>query len=198
LRAIRIALVLTSALGVVSSAADAQRAVPDGRLAAGTLSFDGRATVGDFTGTTTAVSGRMTGGDLSAVRGWVEAPVKTLVTGNRKRDRDLNKSMESDRYPTIRFDLSSVLPGAVRGDTADVRLVGTFTLHGVERADTTPATVVLGGDRIRVRGRTPLNLKDYRIGGLSKGLGMLRMEEEILVHLDLTFAAAPPAGTAAR
>jgi hypothetical protein len=44
------------------------------------LSFEGRASVGDFTGTTTAVTGEMTGGpDLSAVRGWVEAPVTTLI-----------------------------------------------------------------------------------------------------------------------
>src|SRR5687768_503542 len=85
--------------------------IPDGRVKAGTLSFDAYASVGDFTGTTSAVSGEMTGGpDLGAVRGWVEAPVKTLKTGNGKRDRDLNKSMESDKYPTIKFDLTGVTP----------------------------------------------------------------------------------------
>ncbi|MGH7525171.1 MAG: hypothetical protein ACREMX_00545, partial [Gemmatimonadales bacterium] len=63
----------------------AQRAVPSGAVREGVLSFDGRATVGDFTGTTGTITGEMTGGaDLSAVRGWVEAPVNTLVTGNRK------------------------------------------------------------------------------------------------------------------
>ena len=42
----------------------------------------------------------MTGGPtLADVRGFVEAPVNTLVTGNGKRDKDLNKSMESDKYP---------------------------------------------------------------------------------------------------
>jgi len=40
-----------------------------------------------------------------------------------------------------------------------------------------------------VRGATPLNLKDYRIGGLSKLAGMLKMDDKILVHIDLTFAA---------
>jgi hypothetical protein len=39
-----------------------------------------------------------------------------------------------------------------------------------------------------VRSDFPLNLKDYRIGGLSKMLGMLKMSEEIEVHVDLTFA----------
>src|SRR5919112_28525 len=74
--------------------------ISKGRVISGTLSFDGHATVGDFVGKTTSVTGEMTGGpDLSRVRGWVQAPVKTLVTGNNRRDRDLNKSMESDKYP---------------------------------------------------------------------------------------------------
>lgn len=43
---------------------------------------------------------------------------------------------------------------------------------------------------IRVRGQTPLNLKDYGIGGLTKMLGMLKMHEEIVVHVDLVFGSA--------
>ena len=84
--------------------------LPEARVVSGTLSFDGYATVGDFTGTTADVTGEMSGGALAEVRGWVEAPVKSLKTGNGRRDRDLNKSMESDRYPTIRFELSRVTP----------------------------------------------------------------------------------------
>src|ERR1044071_4343403 len=92
--------------------ARAQRPIPSGTIRTGSLSFDGQATVGDFTGTTTTVTGEMTGGaSLAAVRGWVEAQVKTLATGNSRRDKDLNQSMESDTYPAIRFDLADVLPG---------------------------------------------------------------------------------------
>src|SRR3954464_6048117 len=81
--------------------------IPNGRLASGTLSFDGKATAGDFTGTTNSVTGQLTGAaDLGGVHGWVEAPVESLKTGDRKRDKDLNKSMESNQYPTLRFELS--------------------------------------------------------------------------------------------
>ena len=53
-----------------------------GQVAEGSLSFDGRANVGRLTGTTTTVSGEMSGGPaLAAVRGWVESPVGTLKTG---------------------------------------------------------------------------------------------------------------------
>jgi polyisoprenoid-binding protein YceI len=183
---------LLTALAVLAAGelhAQMPQPIPDGAVREGTLSFDGRATTGVFTGTTSTVRGEMTGGgSLSEVRGWVEAPVSTLVTGNGHRDKDLNKSMASDLYPTIRFDLTGVTPGADRGDTADVVLQGRLSIHGVTREASIPATVVTYPDAIRVRGETPLSLKDYKIEGLSKLMGMLKMYDKIVVRLDLRFA----------
>lgn len=168
--------------------ARAQMAVRDGELKEGVLSFDGRATMGDFVGTTSTVTGRMTAGsDLSTVRGWVEAPVNTLKTGNGRRDRDLNKSMESDKFPTMRFDLGGVVPGVSRGDTTAVTLSGALTIHGVKRDVTMPATVLSQAGAIRLRSSFPLNLTDYEIGGLSKMLGLLKMHPDIVVHVDVLF-----------
>jgi polyisoprenoid-binding protein YceI len=174
----------------------AERTIPNGTLRRGTLSFDGRATAGNFTGTTSTVTGAMYGGGLSEVRGWVEAPVRTLATGNQRRDRDLNKSMESGKYPTIRFELIGVAAPHTARDSMNVVLHGRFIIHGQTRDARVPATVVFHHEGIRVRGETTLNLKDYRIGGLSKALGMLKMDEEIVVHLDLMFGSdsSPEAG----
>jgi len=173
----------------------AQLAIPAGSVREGVLSFDGRATAGAFTGTTTTVTGEMTGGSLSEVRGWVEFPVNTLKTGNHRRDRDLNKSMESKKYPTVRFELIGVKTTDASSDSLPVTLQGRFIIHGMTRDVSVPADVRLGRDGVRVRGTTPLNLKDYEIGGLTKMLGMLKMHEEIVVHVDLVFApAAAPAG----
>ena len=60
-------------------------------------------------------------------------------------------------------------------------------------SDFTNAVPVAPG-KLLVRGDTPLNLKDYKIGGLSKLLGTLKMDEHIVVHVDLTFG--PPSGAA--
>jgi polyisoprenoid-binding protein YceI len=186
----RIALIAALAL-LPSRTVKAQQAIGSGTVESGTLSFDGHATLGDFTGTTTTITGEFTGGaDLAAVRGWVEAPVNTLVTGNGKRDTDLNKSMESDKYPTIRFDLEGVTAHAVHGDTTDVTLSGQFTIHGVKRSVDLQGRVIMAGERIRVLADTPMNLKDYQIGGLSKMLGMLKMSEHIEVHIEVVFKTA--------
>lgn len=163
--------------------------IPAMRVVEGSLSFDGHATVGDFTGTTTTVRGETMGAErIDLVRGWVEAPVKSLDTGDRKRDRDLNKSMESDRHPTMRFELTGVTPERVTGDSATARLQGKLTLHGVTRDVVLPARLLLEGARLRVRSEFPVDLGDYEIGGLSKMLGVLRMQEGIEVWVDLLFA----------
>ena len=177
------------ALGLWPAPVPAQSAHPvgNGTVAEGTLTFDGRASAGDFTGTTSNVTGEMKGAEgIEGVRGWVEAPVATLKTGNDRRDRDLNKSMESDKYPAMRFDLDGVTVSGT-GDSVPVTLKGRLTIHGVERPVELPASVVLGADKVHVHSDFPLNLKDYKIGGLTKLMGMLRMYEDIKVHVDVTF-----------
>lgn len=189
-------LCLVSATAVLAAdpgGASAQAgAIPPGVVSEGTLSFDGHATAGDFVGSTSSVHGEMTGGPtLADVRGWVEAPVAALATGNGHRDRDLRKSMESAKYPTMRFDLHGVEPAAASADSATVTLRGALAIHGVTRDVSLPGEVRRAGERIRLHSDFPLVLTDYKIGGLSKMLGMLKMDEHIVVHVDLTFAPAP-------
>lgn len=165
-----------------------QAPIPAGTVAAGVLSFDGRATAGDFTGVTSTVSGSMEGAaGLASVRGWVEAPVNTLKTGNNRRDRDLNKSMESEKYPAIRFELERVEPGEGAPDSLPVTLHGRMLIHGETLAVSLPSLLTFSDQGIRVRTTFPLNLKDYKIGGLSKALGLFKMYPDIVVHVDVTF-----------
>jgi polyisoprenoid-binding protein YceI len=169
-------------------AAAQQLPIPGGTITEGRLAFDGRATVGDFTGVTTTVTGAMTGAAaLALVSGWVAAPVASLQTGKARRDRDLNKSMESERYPELRFELTQVEPGAGTPDSLPALLHGRLILHGVSREVALPATLSLDDQGVRVRSDFPVNLKDFEVGGLSKMLGLLKMDEHIVVHVDLRF-----------
>ncbi|HWB42416.1 MAG TPA: YceI family protein [Gemmatimonadales bacterium] len=186
----RLVVVLAALAGAPSAlAAQLDGPIPPLRLVSGRLSFDGHATAGDFTGTTTAVSGATAAADsLGLVEGWVEAPVKSLETGNGKRDRDLNKSMESDRHPTMRFELSGATEEGSEADTALVRLRGKLTLHGVTRAVSPLGRLWKAGDSLHLRTGFPLDLGDYEVGGLSRMMGMLRMSEDIEVRVSLVFA----------
>ncbi|HEU5040598.1 MAG TPA: YceI family protein, partial [Gemmatimonadales bacterium] len=169
--------------GAAPAAPQLDRPVAAGQVATGALSFDGHASVGDFTGTPSEATGEITSGpDLVDVRGWVAAPVRSLETANKKRDRDLDRSMESDKYPAIRLELSGVTPAGGMADSAAATLGGRMLIHGVAREVSLPAEIRPTGQEIRVRSDFPLDLQDYEIGGLSKLLRMLRMQEEIEVH----------------
>jgi polyisoprenoid-binding protein YceI len=67
-------------------------------------------------------------------------------------------------------------------------LLGVMTIHGVTRDVSLPGIVRREGEEIHVHSDFPLDLTDYKIGGLTKLLGMLKMEEHIEIHVDVTFA----------
>jgi polyisoprenoid-binding protein YceI len=185
-------MLLSSVLAFRSGAA--QEAAPEitSALHSGTLSFVGHATVGDFVGSTSHVSGAFTG-DLATARGWVEASVATLVTDNDRRDRDLRAAMEVDTYPTMRFDLDSAVTVSSREDDGgafDVLLHGRLAIHGVTRVVELPAAVSRRGDTLQVNAVFPLDVTDYRVGGLKKLFGILRMRRQIEVRADLRFVRA--------
>jgi polyisoprenoid-binding protein YceI len=165
----------------------AQQAWPSADVRRATLSFDGKSTLGDFTGTTTEVRGQMTGGAaLPDVRGWVEAPVRSLKTGNDRRDRDLVKTMQADIFPNIRFELDGVSVEWQRGDSAGVVLDGKFVIHGVSRPEKLRATVLRGAEGIRLTTTHPMNLHDYKIDKLTRFL-VFKMQPDIVVHVEVVF-----------
>ena len=163
--------------------------VPNAPLSRGTLAFDADATLGAFTGTTSTMTGHLAGASaLAGVRGWVQAAAVSLTTHNGHRDRDMASSLEIPKYPIIRFDLDSVTPGEVSGDSTRVTLYGKFTIHGQVRAAKVTGWAWPRPNGARFRGATPMNVKDYGVGGLSKMLGILKMNEMITVRIDVEFA----------
>ena len=187
-------LAISLCLAGPATQASAQRSVPSGGLSSATLSFDGHANVGDFVGTTHEATGSETGGSsVDSVHGWVEAPVATLATGNDRRDRDLRKTMQVDKYPTMRFELerAETADAGAGADSVAAVLHGKLTIHGVTRDVDIPAGLVFTTSDVRVRGSIPLALTDYKVSGLTRFLGILAMDEHIVVHIDVSFAFTP-------
>jgi polyisoprenoid-binding protein YceI len=188
------ALMLALALLAPVSLAQAQRTISGGGVVRGSLSFDAKATLGAFTGTTSAVTGSISGGaDVREVRGHVEAPIPSLKTGNGLRDKDMMKAMDADSFPTMRFELQGVSLQHEAGDSAVVTLSGQLTIHGVKRDVAVPALVRYGKDGVQVTGTFPLNVRDYGVTRLSRMLGAFKMNPDIVVHLDVVFG--PGAGS---
>ena len=88
-----------------------------------------------------------------------------------------------------------------RGDTSDstaLTLNGKLMIHGVTKTVALPGWVQLSGSQVRVRSDFPLKLKEYGIKGLSKMLGVLKMYDDIEVHVDLVFGSGEPPASAGR
>ena len=169
----------------------AQRPIAFSEHLSGHLSYDGHGTLGGFVGTTDSVLGRLNAAtDLARVTGYVAARAQTLKTGNGKRDRDQYSSLEVDAFPYIRYEVDSLTVGATHGDTLAVVLHGRFDIHGVQRTVDLPARLLLTHTSAHLLADTPLNLTDYKIGGLSKFFGALKMDPKIVVHIDVTFRLA--------
>ena len=182
------ALLMALALVAPARPLYGQRAISAASVVRGSLSFDAKATLGAFTGTTSTLSGEMTAAsDVRDVRGWIEAPVATFKTGNGLRDKDMLKAMDADSFPTMRFQLQGVSLQHESGDSAVVSLSGQLTIHGVTREVSVPALVRFGKDGVQVTGSFPLHVRDYGVTRLSKMLGAFKMNPDIVVRLDVVF-----------
>ena len=177
--------VLLAVGAAVPGAAQGVAGLPLGR---GEVAFDGHGTLGDFTGRTTRISGMLTGAaTLDGVRGHVELEAATLATGNGRRDRDMRASLEVQRFPVLRFDLDDVVTTGPASDSTPVTLRGRFTIHGVTRESAVRGWAWVSPGAVSFRGRTPMTITDYGIGGLSKAIGLLKMDPDIVVRMHLVF-----------
>jgi len=166
----------------------AQRPVENSSVVSGHLSYDGHGTFGGFVGTTDSVVGRLNGAaDLAHVSWYVAGRAGSLTTGNGKRDRDQWSSLQVDQFPFIRYDLDSVAVGAPHGDTLLVTSKGRFDIHGVRRTVDLPSRLLLTPTGAHLLADTPLDLRDYKIEGLTKFFGALKMNPNIVVHIDVSF-----------
>lgn len=109
-------------------------------------------------------------GKTREVRGWIEYETKSmrplkgevivdaasLKTGNRLRDKDMrNKFLETAPFPEIRFSFERVVqPGTI---------VGKFTIHGVTRNETVPATFMVKDNVVHITSSFPITLANYQI-----------------------------------
>lgn len=90
--------------------------------------------------------------------------VKTLDTGNDKRDRDMMNVLETDKYPNATFEgeiTSSVNPE--KSGEQEVTVKGTFTVHGTSQTLEIPGTMQFEGKKLNVAASWELKLTNYNM-----------------------------------
>jgi polyisoprenoid-binding protein YceI len=135
-----------------------------------TVRFDAQATAHTVHGSTQQVSGEILFdpdnlSDRAEVKLRIDAA--SLATGNRVRDKKMREShLETGPHPLILFRSSkveAVAPSLRDGETQEMKVTGTLSLHGVDRTITLTVKAVRRGGDLRVTGQTTVLMSDFAI-----------------------------------
>lgn len=86
---------------------------------------------------------------------------------------------DAEKYPQSTFDVTSL---EKKSDT-EYTVAGNFTLHGVTKNISFPATVSQSGDVVKIASKFDINRKDFNINFPGKTDDLIR--DEVVIELDL-------------
>ena len=159
----------------------------------------GVSALSDAVGRTSAVSGTATltagGTGITVTSATFEADLSQLKSDDGRRDDRIRSiGVETDRFPTATFTLTSpidVPADALTGATTDVTVAGDLTIHGVTRAVTISGQARLNGNRIEVVADLTFPFSDFGMTPPSvAGFVAVQDDATLEVLLSLTKAAA--------
>jgi polyisoprenoid-binding protein YceI len=146
----------------------------------------------DAVGRTSQITGSAT---LSESNGTVtiqvasfEVAVNTLKSDRSMRDEKIHEiGLESDRYPTATFTLSTPLAvpaSALTGKVVHASVTGAFDIHGVTKTETLPAELALSGSTLAAVGSLTFPWSEFgmtapSIGGFVNVTGNATMEFDL-------------------
>jgi len=121
----------------------------------------------------------------------VEAPIKSLKSGNIIRDYSVADILEAKGQPNLRFTSEPLDPETLQRYAATRAFVlsGQLSIAGVDHAVSFPLEVVEFEGRQYVTGRLSTSFADFGMKPPKAGAGLIaRVHEdlELLVHLDLS------------
>jgi len=151
----------------------------------------------DAVGRTSAVTGTVTlaqsaSGD-SVTAASVTVDVSKLSSDQARRDQRIHsQGLESDRYPTATFQLTTpiALPAtAASGQAINVSATGALTVHGVTRTVTIPIAARLTGSKIELVGSITFPFSQFGMTPPSIG-GFVSVQDNATMEFQLLLA--PP------
>jgi hypothetical protein len=148
--------------------------------------IDARSTVGPISFGTIGVEGSVYAEFVDGAvntdvppTGWLTVDVTGFSSGNKLYDAELQRRIDSRRFPTARVELRGCAPSA---PGLRYRLQGEMTFHGISRL--TEGTVCVDSvseDRIVIRGEQVFDIRDFAVP--SPTMLMLRIFPDVRIRL---------------
>jgi polyisoprenoid-binding protein YceI len=149
----------------------------------------------DAVGRTSAVTGTVTlaqsASGYSVTAASVTVDVSKLTSDQARRDQRIHsQGLESDRYPTATFLLTTpiALPAtAASGHTTNISATGALTLHGVTKTVTIPIAARLTGSKIELVGSVTFPFSQFGMTPPSIG-GFVSVQDNATMEFQLLLA----------
>jgi polyisoprenoid-binding protein YceI len=126
--------------------------------------------------------------------GSIAIDARSAETGIARRDRTLHAEvLESERYPEILFTAERIELTRGAPERGEVVLSGRVKLHGEEHPLSIPAHLERVDDDIRVTSTFKIPYVAWGLRDVSNWV--LRVDDEVLVHVDATASYRPDAST---
>jgi len=149
----------------------------------------------DAVGRTTAVTGTLTLAQAASAYSVSAAnfsvDVTKLTSDQSRRDQRIHsQGLQSDRYPTATFKLTSPIAlssSAASGQTVRVSATGDLTIHGVTKSVTIPIDARLNGSKIELVGSITFPFSDFQMTPPSIG-GFVSVQPNATMEFQLLLA----------
>jgi polyisoprenoid-binding protein YceI len=113
-----------------------------------------------------------------APTGYIEADVESLKSGKRIEDKALQKQVEANKYPTIRYEVRGV-----EGGPESFKVTGAFTFHGITQEFVEQATARLDGDTLHVEAEHTFDIQDFGVKPFKILMLKVHPEVKLVLHL---------------
>ena len=164
------------------------RAFSEGLLAV--FGHNPRIAIRDFQGEAQFTPGTATLQDASLHMRIRASSLEVTDDVSDKDRREMQRQMyeevlETDRYPEILYECSSVSATGSNDGRYWATLNGELTLHGITQPLPISARVVVNGDSLRATGEFSVRQSDYDIALVSVAAGAVRIKDELKISFDI-------------
>lgn len=209
-RLLAFTVMLATATAVIAQQATTKTFYVNDEMKKNVVSFTSKAPLETIVGTTGEVIGFVSVNPdniLDDPKAKFEVDLPSIKTGISLRDQHMREQyLETDKYPKTVFELTKVvsaLPTKLEdGKQVQLQLEGNFSVHGVTKTITIPATVTymkeseatrtrLPGDLLHIEATFTILLSDYSIK--RPQFVILKLDDVQRINVDLFASTGSPA-----
>jgi len=95
----------------------------------------------------------------ATLRGTIEVSMSDLVSDNKKRDTNMQETLESSTFPKAVFEVKEVV--AKGGD--NVTLKGAMSMHGITKPMVFEGTLSEEASKVRIKAKSTMKMSDFGI-----------------------------------